>query len=100
MGFGLPLSATIAAASAVGAQLGQAKVDLAKLDLHTISSAAQVAYASTGRCVALEELSPRYLSRAPLDPWGHAPRLSCPGFEVRSAGPDGVFDTEDDVVSK
>jgi len=34
------------------------------------------------------------------DPWGHRVRLSRVErqFELRSAGPDGVFDNEDDVV--
>jgi hypothetical protein len=33
------------------------------------------------------------------DPWGHRVRLSRTDtqFDLRSAGPDGVFDTEDDI---
>ena len=38
---------------------------------------------------------------ATIDPWGHAYRLAAadddPGFDVVSRGPDGVFDTDDDV---
>jgi len=34
------------------------------------------------------------------DPWGHRVRVARQGreFELRSAGPDGVFQTEDDLV--
>lgn len=47
-----------------------------------------------------------YLKDAiPLDPWGHAYSYEFPGkanpagYDVRSAGPDGQFGTNDDIVN-
>src|SRR5262245_51491475 len=49
-------------------------------------------------------LDDAFLPHASTDPWGTAFRLRVTGgglrgFEVRSAGPDGRFDTRDDVVA-
>jgi general secretion pathway protein G len=44
-----------------------------------------------------------YLSKPPVDKWGHEYRYACPGnddptsFDLDSAGPDGAFDTDDDI---
>jgi len=49
--------------------------------------------------------SEHYLTRAPLDAWGHPFHFQCPGLhavdgaDVSSAGRDGVFGTADDLVS-
>lgn len=45
-----------------------------------------------------------YLEAIPLDPWGHPFRYTYPGqnhpetYEITSAGPDGKFDTRDDLT--
>jgi hypothetical protein len=38
-------------------------------------------------------------SKATTDPWDHAYRIECDGTEITviSAGPDGQFDTDDDI---
>jgi hypothetical protein len=42
-------------------------------------------------------------NRALVDPWGNNYRYQCPGkhnrtsFDLQSAGPDGEYDTEDDI---
>ena len=46
----------------------------------------------------------KYIERVPEDRWGHAyeyrgPDVSGGDFEIRSAGPDGVFNTADDLSS-
>lgn len=49
---------------------------------------------------SLEDLVPRYIDRIVPDPWGNAYLYtrSSETFEVRSAGPDKVPGTEDDVT--
>jgi general secretion pathway protein G len=48
---------------------------------------------------------PYMKSDIPLDPWGHAytyefpGRVNPSGYDLRSAGPDGQFDTQDDIVN-
>lgn len=45
----------------------------------------------------------QYLDQLPSDPWGHPYRYESPGkhntnsFDLSSAGPDGKFDTSDDI---
>ena len=45
----------------------------------------------------------RQMMRVPLDPWGREYDYRFPGlnnsesYDLRSAGPDGVFDTKDDI---
>lgn len=46
-----------------------------------------------------------YAREIPLDPWGHAYVYVCPGrsnrqgYDLFSAGPDGVTGTEDDITN-
>jgi general secretion pathway protein G len=46
---------------------------------------------------------PPIVNKLPADPWGNAFRYERPGahnastFDIRSAGPDGAFGTDDDV---
>ena len=45
------------------------------------------------------------VAQIPLDPWGNPYIYSAPGkngnlFEIRSAGPDGIVNTEDDITNK
>lgn len=46
-----------------------------------------------------------YLDNIPLDPWDHPYRYEYPGrhntnsYDLSSAGPDGKFGTEDDIVN-
>lgn len=44
-----------------------------------------------------------YLRRLPQDPWGNSYQLRNPGkvnkIDIVSAGPDGEFDTEDDIFN-
>ncbi|MBA3821590.1 MAG: hypothetical protein H0X17_22090 [Deltaproteobacteria bacterium] len=56
------------------------------------------------RLAELDDYAARRGSLAARDPWGTAYRLRCGpgvvGIHVGSAGPDGRFDTSDDVASK
>ena len=53
-----------------------------------------------------ENASEGYLARAPIDPWGNSYKLyfdASGSVQIRSAGPDGVFDetgNSDDTISK
>ena len=73
-------------------------------DMRSIQTAAEAYRAQRGECppavldIVLEGLAPA----APnLDPWGREFQLSCEDgrVSVRSAGPDGRWDSDDDVLT-
>jgi hypothetical protein len=86
-----------------------AKLDKAKADVALLLDAARMFRIREHRWPTLKDLDTpdargkKYLEELPLDPWGNDYVLRAAaagnGFEVRSAGPDGVLDTADDVVS-
>ena len=49
------------------------------------------------RIVPLRELEPHFLAKLPLDPWDHEYRFNSIRSIVQSAGPDGKYDTRDDL---
>jgi hypothetical protein len=81
----------------------QAKIDLTKVNLEGLSRAV-LSYAAEGEGLpetldALRRLNPAAV--VALDGWGKRiryERLSDSSFRLRSAGPDGAFETEDDIV--
>jgi hypothetical protein len=81
----------------------EAKVDLTRANLETLSREI-LAFASDGEALpatleALRRFSPT--AGAVPDAWGRRiryERLSEDSFRLRSAGPDGTFETDDDIV--
>ncbi len=47
---------------------------------------------------SLEELVPKFISKVPVDPWGHKYRIDTDWAVVFSCGPDGKPHTRDDIV--
>jgi hypothetical protein len=84
----------------VGAQRGMTKV----LAVAMRASAA-VWLASHTSCPSADDLvaagHPTAAHASPTDAWDNPFQITCAGgdTEVRSAGPDGVFSTDDDVVA-
>jgi hypothetical protein len=83
-----------------------AKLKLERLKLSQISQAATEFYMEQARCPeSLDQLSDN-LFEPTVDLWGQEPSLKCkviegtPMLEVISAGPDGRFETEDDIRSQ
>lgn len=87
--------------------------DRAKLEAGRINDAVEMFFLQNSRLPTLQELvTPDTKGQAwlrghegvPRDPWGHEYRLIAgeqpSTFEVRSDGPDGRPDTEDDISSK
>jgi hypothetical protein len=83
-------------------------IKVAKVNAATIMNAAQqIIMDSNGICPTgiAELVAKKALKDLPKDPWGHDFSLRCPGkkpddgAEALSAGPDGKFDTADDVSS-
>ncbi|MGC9144420.1 type II secretion system major pseudopilin GspG [Hydrogenobaculum sp.] len=87
----------------------QSKVQIAKAQIETLSSAVRSYMVDTDECPkSLEDLienkdkNPKwhgpYLSKKkiPLDPWGHPYQFRCPGkhgtFDIWSLGPDDKLD--------
>lgn len=65
---------------------------------------AAIFLAQRDKCPTVDEVVAARLVSADLhteDAWGKPYRITCPpdGPRVTSAGPDGVFDTPDDIVS-
>jgi hypothetical protein len=81
----------------------QAKIDLTAVNLESISRQV-LTYAADGQGLpeSLDVLGrSRPMGAAVLDAWGRKiryERLSDTSFRLRSAGPDGSFETEDDIV--
>ncbi len=81
----------------------QMKIDLTAVNLESISREV-LTYAADGQGLpeSLDALGRfRPMAVSVLDAWGRKIRyekLSDSSFRLRSAGPDGSFDTEDDIV--
>ncbi|MBL9076744.1 MAG: type II secretion system major pseudopilin GspG [Planctomycetes bacterium] len=89
----------------------QAREQVARTNVMTIATAVKGYRAEAGRLpanlAALTEKDAagrRPLEELPQDPWGNDYRLlECegePGWEVRSAGPDGHEGTDDDISNR
>lgn len=85
----------------------QPKRKTAYVEARTLQQAITVYLVDEDRCPSsLDELlAARYVSRAPIDPWGRPYRFRCDATDeasspaVWSAGADGVDRTADDVQS-
>ena len=81
----------------------QTKIDLTRVNLESLSREV-LTYATGGEGLpeTLEALRRFHPTAAALpDAWGRKiryERLSDSSFRLRSAGPDGAFETEDDIV--
>ena len=77
---------------------GRAKLAVVRADLNQIALSIERYYLSKGELPSdLKEV----LGYVPSDPWGRKIRyriVSESSFELRSAGPDRQFDTEDDIT--
>lgn len=81
----------------------ESKIDLTKVNLETLSREIQsYAAEAEGLPETLEALRRFHPTAAALpDAWGRKiryERLSDSSFRLRSAGPDGAFETGDDIV--
>jgi general secretion pathway protein G len=88
---------------AVIPQLNKAKIKQAESGVETVRSAVQL-YMATNHapCATMDQLIEAKSidkSKATTDPWDRAYRIECDGTEVTviSAGPDGEYETEDDI---
>jgi len=83
----------------------ETKIKLTAVNMETVSREV-LSYANEGEGLpesleALRRSNP--MAAAALDAWGRAiryERLSDSSFRLRSAGPDGVFESADDVVKE
>lgn len=80
----------------------EAKIDLTNVNLETLARLIQAYAAEGGLPESLEALRRSQPAAASVaDAWGRKvryERTSDTGFRLRSAGPDGAFDTGDDLV--
>lgn len=82
----------------------ESKIDLTRVNLETLARLIQSSSADTDGGLpesleALRRLHPTAASA--VDAWGRKiryERLSDSGFRLRSAGPDGAYETGDDIV--
>jgi hypothetical protein len=84
-------------------QLAKARITLTKANMETVAREITAYAADQGLPEDLKQIQRARpsLGMGLLDAWGHAiryERLSDSSFRLRSAGPDGVFDTADDIV--
>jgi general secretion pathway protein G len=88
---------------AVVPQLQKAKIKQADSGVQTVRTAVQLYIATNNaECATMEQLIEDKAidkAKATNDPWDHAYKIECEGTEitVTSAGPDGEFETEDDI---
>ncbi|MFT3921146.1 MAG: type II secretion system protein GspG [Myxococcales bacterium] len=88
---------------AVVPQLQKAKMRQAESGVETVRTAVQLYIATNNaECATMDQLIEDKAidkSKATTDPWDHAYRIECEGTDITviSAGPDGEFDTEDDI---
>jgi general secretion pathway protein G len=94
---------TTGVAIAVLPKLQQAKVKSAESAVQTVKSAVTLYIATNNTdCATMPQLiEDKQIdkSTATQDPWNHDFQIECDGTDinVRSAGPDGEFDTVDDI---
>ncbi len=86
-------------------RFGRAKAELTEVNMGQLAKIVLADLAVRGKPAAslkgLERTNP--MASAALDGWGRAfryERLSDENFRLASAGPDGKFDTEDDIVKE
>jgi hypothetical protein len=86
-------------------QYAEAKIDLTKVNLSSLERIIAERIASEGQAPAslkeLQRFQPMAVSF--LDAWGREIRyekLSDSGFRLTSAGPDGEFGTDDDILKE
>jgi general secretion pathway protein G len=91
---------------AVIPQLQKAKIRQAESAVATVRSAVQLYMATNNaECATMEQLlEDKAIDKATAtkDSWDHEFKIECDGTEVTvaSAGPDGEFETEDDIPKK
>ncbi|MET0340725.1 MAG: prepilin-type N-terminal cleavage/methylation domain-containing protein [Polyangiales bacterium] len=91
---------------AVIPQLQKAKIRQAESAVATVRSAVQLYMATNNaECATMEQLlQDKAIDKATAtkDSWDHDFKIECDGTEVTvaSAGPDGEFETEDDIPKK
>jgi len=88
---------------AVIPQLQKAKIKNAETAVATVRTAVQMYMATNNSdCASMEQLlEDKQIDKntATKDPWDHDFKIDCDGTDinVHSAGPDGEFETEDDI---
>jgi general secretion pathway protein G len=88
---------------AVIPQLQKAKIKQSESAVETVRSAVQLYMATNNaECATMQQLIEDKAidkSKATTDPWDREYRIECDGTEVTviSAGPDGQYETEDDI---
>ena len=91
---------------AVIPQLQKAKIRQAESAVATVRSAVQLYMATNNaECATMDQLiEDKAIDKATAtkDSWDHEFKIECDGTEVTvaSAGPDGEFETEDDIPKK
>ncbi len=87
-------------------QFKSAQTDAAKKDTVQIQQAVEIYMTQKrGKCPkTLQDLKASGVAaKVTKDPWGNDYQIKCPGektsVDVISAGPDGQFDTEDDIAN-
>jgi general secretion pathway protein G len=91
---------------AVIPSLEKAKIRSAETAVNTVRSAVQLYMATNNaECATMDQLlEDKAIDKATAtkDPWDHDFKIECDGTEidVASAGPDGEFETEDDIPKK
>lgn len=88
---------------AVIPQLNKARIKQAVTAVETVRTAVQLYVATNNaKCATMDQLIEDKAidkSKATTDPWDNEYRIECDGTEITviSAGPDGEFDTDDDI---
>ena len=91
---------------AVIPQLQKAKVKNAETAVATVRTAVQMYMATNNaECATMEQLlEDKQIDKntSTKDPWDHDFKIECDGTDINvaSAGPDGEFETEDDIPKK
>lgn len=93
----------------VGGKMGESQIAAARASIATIKTACDAYEIKTGKYpdsidVLLQPVgggAPLLDSNAKADPWGNPFQIRKSGYsvEIRSAGPDGAMNTEDDITS-
>lgn len=86
----------------------ESKLEIAAADVKSLYDLARLVHVRDGRIPTMQDLTKKdrngkaALDRVTPDPWGHDYLIRATGphrLEVRSMGPDGKLDTDDDVVA-